>query len=262
LQLERLLVPCLNSLFFQVCSYRNHKWTHRARTAIHDEVCPSDIATEPTCQKPCHPAHLFWQPGPFQPNVGFLHSSTLHLSRRQLRRHATHIEPVQANPDIDLPRTDTIYPHTGALEHRDAGSDDAQRSMAGHGVARAPAPAVRTRCTTHDDNAAVSLVLGRRVRVVSLARGLGHRRRGVFEREEGGHGVCFEAFLQVGGRGGIDGRGAEEAGRADPDVKATPGVKRFVDECEGVLFRGDGVRVVDHLGVGVCFGEVGGEARR
>lgn len=62
------------------------------------------------------------------------------------------------------------------------------------------------------------------------------------------------------GRGGVDCGGAKEPGGADPDVKAAPGVEGFVDEGQGVRFRGDGVGVVDYFCVGVELGEGGAEA--
>src|SRR5436305_11188536 len=99
--------------------------------------------------------------------------------------------------------------------------------MAGHGVARAPASTVRARRTAYDYDAAIPLVLGRRVRIVTLVCCLGHCGRRVLEGKEGCHGVGFEAMLQICRCRGVDGRWAEEARRADPDVKAAPGIECF-----------------------------------
>ena len=134
--------------------------------------------------------------------------------------------------------------------------------MARHGVAGTPAPAIGARDTAHDDDTAISLVLGRCIQIIAFTGCLGHGRWCVFEGKEGRHGVGFEAFLQVGRGGGVDGGWAEEAGGADPDVEAAPGIESLVDEGESVLFRGDGVGVVDNFGIWVRFGEVGGEAGR
>lgn len=118
------------------------------------------------------------------------------------------------------------------------------RSYLGHG---AHLTSVRAPHATHHHDAPVALVLLLRVGIVALAAQLPHGRRGVLKREEGGEAVRLEAFLQVGGGGGVDGWRAQETGGADPDVEAAPGVEDVVDEGQGVLLVGGGERVGDYL---------------
>ena len=159
-----------------------------------------------------------------------MHLLTLQIRGRELRIHAPSIQPLEVDAHIDLAGTDTVDADAGTLEDGDAGTDHAQRRVGGHGEAGAPAAAVGAGGAADHDDAAVLAVLGRGVGVVALGRGLGHGVWGVLEGEEGGHGVGFEAFLEVFRGGGVDGGGAEEARGADPDVEAAPGVEGFVDE--------------------------------
>ena len=75
--------------------------------------------------------------------------------------------------------------------------------MGGHGEAGAPAAAVGGGGGGDDDYRAVFLVFGGGVGVVSFRAGFGHGSRCVFEREEGGETVGFEAPLEIGG-GGVE----------------------------------------------------------
>lgn len=62
---------------------------------------------------------------------------------------------LQVDADINLPRRDAVDPNAGALEHGDAGPDDAERGVSGHGEGRAPAATVGAGNTANDDNGPV-----------------------------------------------------------------------------------------------------------
>lgn len=71
-----------------------------------------------------------------------------------------------------------------------------------------------------DNDTAVLLVFRSRVGIVALARRLGHGRRAILQREERRHAVGFEAFLQIGRCGCLDGWRTEEARGTYPNIEA------------------------------------------
>lgn len=233
--------------------YRNHQRTHDTGAPVNHHIRACDIAAEPGRQKAGDSAHLSWPARPLKPNVVLLRRLILQHRGRELRviRHAPRVEPVQTHAHINLARADGIDADTRTLQHRNARPYHSQRRVAAHGIAWAPAPAVGASCAAHDNDAAVALILGCGVGIVTLRGCLLHRVWRVLQREERREAVCFEAFLQVARRREVDGRRAEEAGRAHPDIETAPSVESLVDQCQRILLRGDRVGIVDYFGVGV-----------
>ena len=112
------------------------------------------------------------------------------------RGHSAGIQGLEIDADVDLSWRDAIDANACAFEDGDAGSDDAEGGVGTHGVAWSPASAVGARDGTDHDDASVLLVLGGCVGIVALGCGqFGHGGGRIFQREEGRHAICLEAFL-------------------------------------------------------------------